>query len=105
MSALLDVVVVRPRPRGQHGDPAANTSAGRFDLPGVMFAPGGTREQTFGQNTVSFDAQLYIEYVDIPQVLPKDRIEVPGQGVFQVEGEVQVWGDFGCVINLSKVTG
>jgi hypothetical protein len=98
------VTVVRPRPKGKHGDPAPNTAETRFQLDGVQFAPGGTRELNYHQNTVTFDAQIYTPR-DIPQVLPKDRIEVPDQGVFQVEGEVQVWGNFGCVINLSKVTG
>lgn len=95
------VTVVRPPGRDRFGDPLPGTAV-EFAVPGCQFAPGPSQEIGFASNTVDTDGTVYAP--PGTTVYPTDQVRVRGD-LFQVVGVPQVWGSFGVVIVLRRVTG
>ena len=96
------VTVVRGPGVDTFGDPLPGADT-EFDIGGCLIAPRSTAENNFAASQVDTELAVYTP-PDIPQVLPTDRMRVRGE-LHHVVGEPQVWGTFGVVISLRKVTG
>lgn len=95
------VTVLRPPGRDAFGDPLPGEPA-EFTVPGCLFAPGPSREVGFAANQVDTDGTVYAP--PGTAIEPADKVMVRGD-TFTVVGEPQVWGSFGVVIVLRRVTG
>lgn len=95
------VTVIRPTGRDAFGDPQPGVPT-EFDVPGCLFVPGPSRELGFAANQVDTDGTIYAPAGT--DVQPSDKVRVRGD-VYAVVGEPQVWGSFGTVIVLRRVTG
>lgn len=74
-----------------------------MDIPGCLFAPGGSEEPKFAANLVDTDAALYAPAGT--DARPTDRFRVRGK-VYQVVGEPADWGPrWGVVIGLRRIAG
>jgi hypothetical protein len=81
------VKVRRPAPEDRHGDPTGPPVD--FLLSGVAIAPGDTRENTNGANTVTADATLYCRnpHADLTAA---DQV-IDGDDVYEVVGRPDRW--------------
>lgn len=102
------ITIVRPPAKGRFGDLQPGTPA-RYDVGGVLFAPGPSIELVDAQNTVDTDGTAYLPpgaEAAVPgnRFLPTDKAEVRGD-LYSVVGDPQVWAGEGTVLVLRKVTG
>lgn len=94
------VTVIRPAGRDQFGNETG--AAVEFDLDGVLFAPGPSREGGFASEQIRTDASIYAP--PGADVRSTDRIRARGQ-VYAVVGQPQVWARFGVVVDLRSTVG
>ena len=98
------VTFIRPAARDKFGDPIDGATDRETPSDGWLVAPGSSREQLDGQNSVDSDLALYRTGPPGGEdILPKDRVRVRG-ALYEVIGEPAVWR-LGTVINLNKFTG
>lgn len=98
---IITITVIRSPGRDRFGDPKPGPDI-RFDIPGCRYAPGATNEFLDGANQLNVHGQIYAP-PDV-DVVHTDQIVVRGK-VYEVAGDVEIWGSFGTVIPLRRVTG
>lgn len=98
----LAVVVTRPGPKNQMGDPTGPPAV--HTVSGCLLAPGGTSEDHDRAQRVVSDWDLYAP--EDADIAAPDRISVPHLGVTaEVAGDPRRWPGAGVVVPLRRVTG
>lgn len=112
-TALLTVTFIRkgtPTGRDARGNDMFTPVS--TDVAGCLFAPATSSEVTLGGDTVTTPATVYAPTGT--EVSAIDQIDVPGYGLFEVDGTPEVWpaNPFtgwqpprNVVIRLKQVTG
>jgi hypothetical protein len=95
------VTRVRPPAKDTFGDPLPGTGS-EVDVPGCLFAPGGSTENLDGADQVVADATVYMP--DGTDIRPTDRVRARGD-LYDVVGKPRVWAGYGVEVPLRLVTG
>ncbi len=95
------VIVVRPPPVDQFGDPLAGATT-QHSVGGVLFAPRESNESGLGTNQVVSDGDIYGPAGMDVQF--SDRVIIRGE-LYEVIGKPQRWGTAGTVVAVRLFNG
>lgn len=98
---ITTITVIRPPGRDRFGDPLPGTGT-TFQIGGCRFAPRSADEIHASANQVMQGAAIYGP-PDM-DVRATDQVVVYGKK-YAVDGEPQVWGSFGTVVVVKRITG
>ena len=97
--------ITRLRPPGLDlmGDALPGT-AGELDIPGCLFAPGGSSESAPGENAAQVTSFGTVYAPAGTDITNTDQLRIRGH-VFDITGTPQSWGTTGLVVEVRRITG
>lgn len=97
------VTRVRPTGRDAFGDPVTGT-ADEVDIPGCLFAPGGSSESAPGENANSVGTSGTLYAPSGSDILNTDQLLIRDD-LYDITGTPQAWGTSGLVVEVRRNTG
>lgn len=103
------VTVIRPPGTDRYGDPVPGEGS-QHEVSDCRWAPRVGGSGSSSRDILSRGRQGVIEGLTLyappgADILHTDRIDVPGQGEFEVDGDVGAWEDAGIEVALRRGEG